>query len=47
MKGRTKDLMAISTTPVKILGKNVKTSEKKCEGWQGKEVRRSSLKEWE
>lgn len=39
--------MAISTTPIKILGKNVKTSEKKCEGWQGKEVCRSSLKEWE
>ena len=39
--------MAIYMTSVKNLGRSVKTSEKKYEGWQGKEMSRSSLKEQE
>ena len=39
--------MAIYTTSVKNLGRSVKTSEKKYEGWQGKGMSRSFLKERE
>ncbi|KAK4566285.1 hypothetical protein RGQ29_002502 [Quercus rubra] len=47
VKSNIKDSMNINPTPVKISTRNVKANEKRLEGGQQREMRRSSLKEWE
>ena len=47
VKSNIKDSMNINPAPVKISTKNVKANEKRPEGGQQREMRRSSLKEWE
>ena len=46
-KSNIKDSMNINSTPVKIKTRNVKANEKRSEEGQRREMRRSSLKEWE
>ena len=46
-KSNIKDSMNINSTPVKISTRNVKANEKRSEEGQRREMRRSSLKEWE
>ncbi|KAL4625463.1 hypothetical protein ACB092_05G028000 [Castanea dentata] len=46
-KSNVKDSMNINPAPVKISTGNVKANEKRPEGGQRRETRRSSLKEWE
>ena len=47
VKSNIKDSMNINTVLVKISTRNVKPNEKRPEGGQQREMRRSSLKEWE
>ncbi|KAK4566254.1 hypothetical protein RGQ29_002479 [Quercus rubra] len=47
VKSNIKDSMNINPAPVKISTRNVKANEKRPEGGQQREMRRSSLKEWE
>ena len=47
VKSNIKDSMNINPAPVKISTRNVKVNEKRPEGGQRHETRRSSLKEWE
>ena len=47
VKGNIKDSMNINPAPVKISTRNVNANEKRPEGGQQQEMRRSSLKEWE
>uniref|UniRef100_A0A7N2N597 RNA-directed DNA polymerase n=1 Tax=Quercus lobata TaxID=97700 RepID=A0A7N2N597_QUELO len=46
-KSNIKDSMNVNPAPIKISTKNVKANEKRPEGGQQRETRRSSLKEWE
>ena len=47
VKSNIKDSMNINPAPVKISTRNVKANEKRPEGGQQREMRCSSLKEWE
>ena len=47
VKSNIKDSMNINPAPVKISIRNVKANEKRPEGGQPREMRHSSLKEWE
>ena len=47
VKSNIKDLMNVNPALVKISTRNVKANEKRPEGGQQRETRRSSLKEWE
>ena len=46
-KSNIKDSMNIKPAPVKISTRNVKANEKRPEGGQQREMRHSSIKEWE
>ena len=47
VKSNIKDSMNVNSAPVKILTRNMKDNKKRPEGCQWREMRCSSLKEWE